>query len=299
MPWRFGNLHCHSDRSDGHDGPAVVVRAYRDLGFQFVGITDHNRRTGPEDCGEALPDFTVLGACEYSAEAEGRPVHVNGIGCTATVAGGAAEGTVAQALQRGVDGFLAQGAFTVLNHPNWRWSFGLGDLLPVRGAHAIELWNGAYDSDNLGDAGHASTESLWDAALSAGMRLWAVASDDCHRVSAGRAFGADPPGHAWVAVDAPDDRAGSLVQALIDGRFYASNGVRLPRVSLTPSAVEIEAQVRGSVCRIHVIGAGGRELLVVDGCSARYSPRRDDGYIRCRVEDGMGRCAWTQPLFLD
>lgn len=300
MPWFIGNLHCHSTRSDGRCPPAEVARAYRSIGFHFVGITDHNCRTGPEDCGgEAEAGITVLGACEYSAKGEGRPLHVNGIGCTATVAAGPTLPTAVATLQAGVDGFRAQGAFTILNHPNWQWGFGLADLLQVRGAHAIEVWNSAYDSDNLGDDDHPSTEELWDAALTAGMRLWAVASDDCHDVSPGRAFTSDPPGIGWVGVEAEDAAPASLLAALFAGRFYASSGPRLERLVLDRSGIAVEAKVRGRVCRIAFIGAGGRVLAEASGPAATYAPRGDEGYVRCRIDDGMGRRAWTQPLFLD
>jgi hypothetical protein len=36
-----GNLHCHSDRSDGLGGPEEVVAAYRDAGYDFLCLSDH------------------------------------------------------------------------------------------------------------------------------------------------------------------------------------------------------------------------------------------------------------------
>lgn len=298
MPWFFGNLHCHSTNSDGDSAPAEVARFYRGHGFTFVGITDHNHRTGPEDCPDMGADFAVLGACEYSASAEGRPLHVNGIGATATHAPSEAPGSAVEVLQHGIDGFRAQGAFIILNHPNWQWGFGRSELLALRGAHAIELWNGAMDSDNLGDVGHESTESLWDAALTAGRRLWAVASDDCHHFGPRRGFRSDPPFSGWVAVDCERPEPALILAALHAGRFYASNGPRFERLILARSGIEVTAQTAGRRCRISIIGSGGRNLATVDGREARYIPTGDEGYLRVRIESGMGQCAWSQPLFL-
>ena len=36
-----GNLHCHSDRSDGLLGPEEVVSAYRDAGYDVLCLSDH------------------------------------------------------------------------------------------------------------------------------------------------------------------------------------------------------------------------------------------------------------------
>jgi hypothetical protein len=38
--WR-GNLHCHSDRSDGMWAPERVAAAYREAGYDFIALSDH------------------------------------------------------------------------------------------------------------------------------------------------------------------------------------------------------------------------------------------------------------------
>lgn len=38
-----GDLHTHSYYSDGQDGPAMIPASYREEGFDFVALTDHNR----------------------------------------------------------------------------------------------------------------------------------------------------------------------------------------------------------------------------------------------------------------
>ena len=40
--FRRGNLHTHSNRSDGDSDPADVYAWYRDHGYDFVALTDHN-----------------------------------------------------------------------------------------------------------------------------------------------------------------------------------------------------------------------------------------------------------------
>lgn len=40
--WWKGNLHTHSLWSDGDDYPEMIATWYRDRGYHFVGVTDHN-----------------------------------------------------------------------------------------------------------------------------------------------------------------------------------------------------------------------------------------------------------------
>ena len=41
--WYKGNLHCHSYWSDGRAFPDQAIRSYRDAGYDFCAVTDHNR----------------------------------------------------------------------------------------------------------------------------------------------------------------------------------------------------------------------------------------------------------------
>ena len=47
--WLKGNLHTHTNLSDGDSEPADVCRYYADRGYDFISITDHSRYFGPED----------------------------------------------------------------------------------------------------------------------------------------------------------------------------------------------------------------------------------------------------------
>ena len=41
--WYKGNMHCHTYWSDGRAFPDQTIRSYRDAGFDFCAVTDHNR----------------------------------------------------------------------------------------------------------------------------------------------------------------------------------------------------------------------------------------------------------------
>lgn len=52
-----GALHTHTTKSDGKLEPMEVLRVYRDLGFDFVAITDHDFLVMPEAYAEVPDEF--------------------------------------------------------------------------------------------------------------------------------------------------------------------------------------------------------------------------------------------------
>src|SRR5262249_29817247 len=79
MPWYRGNLHCHTTNSDGDSSPAYVAKFYKDAGFDFLCISDHNHLTQPAEGGISDPKFLLIPSSEYTG-LKAHYAHVNGIG---------------------------------------------------------------------------------------------------------------------------------------------------------------------------------------------------------------------------
>jgi hypothetical protein len=81
MPILKGALHAHTTCSDGALEPEELLRVYRNLGFQFVAITDHDSLI-PRDYWDRLPqgddDFLVFKGVELTVFERGY-VHVGEI----------------------------------------------------------------------------------------------------------------------------------------------------------------------------------------------------------------------------
>ncbi|UJP11693.1 PHP domain-containing protein [Microbacterium sp. KUDC0406] len=75
-----GDLHLHSNHSDGTETPAEVVRQAHAHGLRTVALTDHDRTTGWDEAGdEAVAlGMTFIPGMELSAKHEWRSVHVLG-----------------------------------------------------------------------------------------------------------------------------------------------------------------------------------------------------------------------------
>ena len=82
MRWYKGNTHTHTLNSDGDSTPDDVVRWYREHGYQFLVLTDHNFHTRVEGLNtlHAADDrFLVVRGEEVTSTAGGKPIHVNGL----------------------------------------------------------------------------------------------------------------------------------------------------------------------------------------------------------------------------
>ena len=59
--WLKGNLHTHTDRSDGDSPAETVVRWYRDHGYGFLALTDHDTVTDTAALASAAgPDLVLV-----------------------------------------------------------------------------------------------------------------------------------------------------------------------------------------------------------------------------------------------
>jgi hypothetical protein len=286
-----GNLHTHTTASDGDASPADVVRWYRDHGYGFVALTDHNVLTGPRDLAAwVTPEFAVIPGEEVSMYVHGKQVHVNAL-CTRALVRGGDFPTAEAALAHALVGVLEQGGVALINHPNFDWALTNDDILSADGEQLLEIASGHPYVHGRGDATHPSHEQLWDDALTAGHDVMGVAVDDTHHL----VTDADPeafPGVAWVAVFADEAKEDRICEALRRGALYASTGPELASLEVSPQTYEVAPTAPEA--SVVFIGAGGRVLARVPhaGAGATYRLVGDEGYVRARVEDARG-VAWT------
>jgi hypothetical protein len=317
LPYLKGQLHMHSSRSgDSHTAPADVLRWYRELGFDFVVFTDHNRAGPPlrSTAPLVLPGIELtqnLRDCSPPPRPGERCVfHVNGLlfdGTPAFFEPWRPEVLVdRRAVYRQALAAAARaGGLAQLNHPNYHHAVDaalLTTLVREDGLRFFEVANGSRDVENAGDATHPSTEALWDAVLSAGGWLYGTATDDAHHYDdapAVEAAGetASRPGRGFVMVRATLDRE-SLRAALLRGDFYASSGVILEKIESGDGTLSIEvAAASPGLHTFSFIGTGGKLVSRTQGRGARCAlAHLPAGYLRAVVEDDRGKKAWVQPI---
>src|SRR5205085_11498799 len=109
--WYKGNTHTHTLNSDGDSTPDDVVRWYREHGYAFLVLTDHNFLTSVDGLNAlhgADDKFLVIRGEEVTDRFGDKPLHVNGLDMPALV--DPQHGTsVLDTVQRNVDAIRRAG----------------------------------------------------------------------------------------------------------------------------------------------------------------------------------------------
>ena len=300
--WFRGNTHTHSLNSDGDSTPEDIARWYREHGYQFVVFTDHEFITpvaGLNAVIGAEGKFLVMSGQEVTGRFNTTPVHANGLGLTTVVMPRTGVSPL-DVLQKDVAAIREAGALPQINHPNFGWALTGADLSKIEGPALLEIWNGHPMVNNLGGGGVASAEAMWDEALTAGRRLFAVADDDAHHFKRLDDPTAAAPNRGWVVVRSRELTPAAIVDAMGRGDFYASTGVALSDVQATATQLRVVITATTfSKYRVQFIGAGGRLLAEVTDPTAEYTFKGNEQYVRARIIESNGKMAWTQPAFLN
>ncbi len=297
--WYKGNTHTHTINSDGDSSPDDVVKWYKEHGYQFLVLTDHNVLTsvGGLNALYGLDDqFAVIRGEEVTDRFGSKPLHLNGLDAARKIEpqGGT---SVLDVIQRDVDAIRAVGAVPSINHPNFGWAVTADELKQVRNTRLFEIFNGHPMVNNLGGGGVLGLEEAWDAILTSGVTLFGIAVDDAHHFKRPDDRTASRPGQGWVVVRAEQLEAKALLAAMERGDFYASTGVELADYRVDAKAMTITVKPNSwSKYRIQFIGNGGKLLQESLASPATYTFRGDEGYVRARVVESNGLMAWTQPV---
>ena len=293
-----GNTHAHTLESDGDSTPDEVTRWYKEHGYNFLVLSDHNVLTQIDTLNAkyAVPGtFTLIRGEEITTPFEGKAIHVNGIDTRKPI--GRQQGaSVPEILQRSVDAVRAQEGVPHINHPNFNWSITPEQLGAVKNNKLFEIYNGHPMVNNFGGGGMPGTEAAWDVILSSGTLLYGIAVDDAHHFKDLGNPKLAGPGRGWVMVRAATLSARAILDAMERGNFYASTGVELDGYEVTTRSMTVTVK-RNTFAkyRIQFIGKGGVVLHEALDSPATYAFRGTEGYVRARVLDSNGAIAWCQP----
>ena len=317
--WYRGDLHAHTQASSDalSSGsamqPADWARTCKDIGLDFLALTDHNVVSQNFAVADATGDTGVLlMAGEEMTNWFYGHATVSGISPGdwfdwRQLPGDQLVGGVTPDERTGrIQDFLTHarsvGAFVSAAHPlgatlAWRF-FGDAVVDPAARTDSLEVWTGPFQPDD-----QASVDT-WDAMLRQGQRLVANGGSDLHGVRNTGGFLAGTP---TTVVHAPALGKRQVIEALRAGRSF---------VTRVPRGVELYLAVQGSKGQRQIMGgtvygapsdlvdvelvvrrgAGMRLVLLRDGTpvsttmltSADQTVRQQlplaaDGYLRAEV----------------
>jgi len=295
--WR-GNLHTHSNLSDGCLDPVEVCRRYKAEGYDFISLTDHFIGHYGYPIADTKPyrdeTFTTIPGAElHSGTMEnGELWHILAVGLPEDFVAPNAPGfhpvdgqeTGPELAQRARDA----GAFVSIAHPHWS-GLTLADARSITAAHSVEIYNHgcAIGCDREG-GGH-----VLDLLLSEGRDLSIIATDDAHFTE---------PDHfgGWVMVKATANDPDLLLNALKRGDFYSSQGPEIRGISVDDETVHVETTAVSSI----ILQGHGQAAMAVHGTSMTrggipLERFRKSPWLRITVLDAAGKRAWSNPFRLE
>lgn len=295
--WR-GNLHTHSNLSDGALTPEEVCRRYRDEGYDFISLTDHfvglfNYPVADTTAFRSNDFTTILGAELHSGAMEnGELWHILAVGLPGDFAPGNAPAFIpvegqesgAEIARRARDA----GAFVAIAHPEWS-GLTTADARTIEAAHAVEAYNHGCAVGCDRPNGFYTLDQL----LSEGRRLDLIATDDAHFTE---------PDHfgGWVMVKAEENTPEALLAALKGGAYYSSTGPEIHDIEIEGRKLRVSCTAASSV----IVSACGSTAYAKHGHSmtrAEIDIRRANhsDWLRVTVVDAAGRRAWSNPIWRD
>jgi hypothetical protein len=294
--WR-GNLHTHSNLSDGALPLDGVIGAYREAGYDFLQMSEHfvaRYRWPIADTRKYRSNsFTTLIGAELHAPATrvGELWHILAAGLPLDFPPPAPEDTGPELAQRAAEA----GAFVGIAHPAWS-QLSIEDGHALAAAHAVEVYNhGCFVEVDRGDGWY-----LLDQLLREGKRLNAFATDDAH-------FKSDDAFGGWVHVKSEALEPESLLAALKAGHYYSSQGPQIHEMAISGDELGIACTpvnaiaVMGHNSRTaHRYGRSITEARInLADLGKSWTEVKQSPWLRVAVIDGAGKRAWTNPLWQD
>jgi len=286
--WLRGELHVHSEHSDGRWTIADIGERARGRGLDFLFLTDHNTASGVDLLRARLGDAVAV---HPGIELTTYHGHALALGADRwldwrTGLRGRSADDVACDVR-------AAGAFFVVAHPDappddvctgCRWTY--ADFDPSL-ADAVEVWGGLWDGPEERNQGCLD---LWRNWLNAGHRLTATGATDAHGPEDWE--GAVP----LTYVRATDASLPAILEALRSGRTYVSSGPFLELRAMRGG--QVAAEVGDSVDRssrpvVEARCQGSPPALlrvIANGQVVAQEPVTGDGRLAVPADPGHSWC---------
>ncbi len=283
-------LHTHTTLSDGHKTPEEVAAIYKAAGYDAIALTDH----WVYGEGSEIGGLSILSGCEYNVggvdEWTGvhETYHIVGVGMTRDPELPEEylhnqDGHIRERVRHIVSAIRGVGGLAILAHPAWSLNtseqiLGCGDF------DATEIYNSVSD---WGMSDRPYSGVIVDQIASYGMFLPLLATDDTHYYDGDQCRG-------WVAVEADAAEELGLVEALKQGRFYATMGPEVHLERISPTAVRLTCSPAVKIAFLsNSVWSAGRMVRGENLTEATYEFKRHEIFVRAEVTDADGRVGYS------
>ena len=319
-----GNLHCHSNLSDGNLSPQELKDYYKSNGYSILAITDHehiNNNSYLDD-----EDFLTITSCEIAIKEflqfstiknyDMKVCHLNLYAkdqnndynvCYNEVYDRFSDINRRPSFKRPESDFVRvygpkgisniiktaneHGFFVSYNHPRWSLE-NYGDYYGYEGLWGVEIYNTSCNVEGY----YEYDINVLDDFLRDGKRVFATSGDDNHnRPGKVDSFG------TFVMVNADTLNYDNIINSLLNGDFYTSTGPEIYEISVDGMKVCVKCS---DAQRISLSTRGRRSASVIAEDNALlneacFDLQTTDKYFRISILDSSGNRADSQSYFLE
>ncbi|MGR3766016.1 CehA/McbA family metallohydrolase [Rossellomorea sp. NS-SX7] len=283
--WYKGDLHLHTNHSDGAYTVSEVVENIRYADLDFLALTDHNTFSQNFQF-PVVEDIAIIPGVELTTNKG----HANFYGVHQPFLDFRCRSI--EDVQGKMDEGITNGSFYSINHPHcqycpWEWGLEHFDI------NMVEIWNGPWSEANQ------KTLDWWDSQLKQGEKVVAIGGSDTHREHKKIKYGFPT---TWL--NAWRHSPGKLVEAMKSGRACVGRtpaspwieiktmdtymGGSYPRVNNLndiPLEVEFKEKVKGIIKVITDHGTILNEAIDSQKVYYSNSISSDSKYVRVEVWD--------------
>jgi hypothetical protein len=317
-------MHCHSSLSDGYYSPEELKKLYKEKGYSFLAITDHEHINNNSHLDDE--DFITLTGAEFAIKQfpsestmknfNMKVCHLNFYAkkqnndytfCYNSVSDHFCSPERKYLINRpageyervyggeGISQLIREanehGFFVAYNHPRWSLE-NYADYSGYEGLWGVEIYNHACNVDGLYDY----DINVLDDMLRDGKRVFASCGDDNHNRGGDllQSFG------ACVYVNAESLSYENIVDGLISGNFYSSMGPEIYSLYVEDGKVYIKCSDVKKIC-YSTRGRRTKAINATEGTidEAVFEIKDTDGYFRIDIVDENGLRANTQAYFMN
>ncbi len=278
LNWYKGNLHCHTNISDGLISPSECMAIYRKAGYDFLSITDHAKYYK----GYETENFVLFNGTEFHHVnwLIRKNFHILGIGIEEEIY--TDDNTELQTI---IDKINKKNGIAIIAHPVWSL-ITHDDLTNLHDYFGIEIWNHANDvKSSRGDA-----SNYVDVAASKGIVKYLFAADDSHRYTNDTLGG-------YIMVNSKRLDKESIFENIKAGNFYSSQGPEIRQITVDEDKIIAECSpVKKIVFFSDTFSSNDRIAASETGLISKgvYRIKETDTAVRIECIDENNKKAWSQ-----
>ena len=317
------NLHSHTTLSDGNLTPEQSVEAYKAHGYQVLALTDHeapyvhHRFTTEDFLMITGYEAYIRPSSECIIDRFGPEIHMNlfakdpdnltFIGYDPNYCKYLSEDYVKslplscdlgprqyspEYIQNFIDCAVENGYLVTYNHPCWSMERS-EDILNLNNIFSLEVFNQCSVTENACEDNLA----LYDALLRRGKFWYLHGADDNHNFAPLGDYLSDSFG-AWTMILAPELTYSAIIEALENGRFYASTGPTIHSLYINDGRAKLEFSNAVRVI-MHASAKYCKNVWKPDGSEfncAEFEIPDFVPYVYFTVLDKSGKKAYTHAI---